>query len=229
MKTIGLLGGMSWESTVPYYTTLNRLVSERLGGLHSAKVLLSSVDFAPLEALMREGDWEEIGRLLAHEAVVLEEAGAGVLVLCTNTMHKVAETLEAAVRIPLLHIADVTGAAVCAAGLGRVGLLGTRFTMEEDFYAARLARLGIDVLTPPADARALVDRVIFQELCRGQLLASSRSAYTEVMQDLVARGAEGIVLACTEIGLLLGDAPFPVPLFDTAVLHARAAADVALA
>ena len=220
---------MSWESTVPYYTTLNRLVSERLGGLHSAKILLSSVDFAPLEALMRAGDWEEIGRLLAHEAIVLEEAGAGVLVLCTNTMHKVAETLEAAVRIPLLHIADVTGTAVRAAGLTRVGLLGTRFTMEEDFYAARLARLGIDVLTPPADARALVDRVIFQELCRGQLLATSRNAYTEVMQDLVARGAEGIVLACTEIGLLLGDAPFPVPLFDTAALHARAAGDVALA
>lgn len=229
MKTIGLLGGMSWESTVPYYTTLNRLVADRLGGLHSAKVLLSSVDFAPLEALMHAGDWGEIGRLLAHEAIVLEEAGAGVLVLCTNTMHKVAETLEAAVRIPLLHIADVTGTAVRAAGLTRVGLLGTRFTMEEDFYSARLARLGIDVLTPPADARALVDRVIFQELCRGQLLASSRRAYTEVMQELVARGAEGIVLACTEIGLLLGDAPFPVPLLDTAVLHARAAADVALA
>ena len=229
MKTIGLLGGMSWESTVPYYTTLNRLVAERLGGLHSAKILLSSVDFAPLEALMRAGDWDEIGRLLAHEAVVLEEAGAGVLLLCTNTMHKVAETLESAVRIPLLHIADVTGAAVRGAGLERVGLLGTRFTMAEDFYAARLARLGIDVLTPPADERALVDRVIFQELCRGQLLDSSRAAYVQVMRDLVTRGADGIVLACTEIGLLLGDAPFPVPLFDTAVLHARAAADLALA
>ena len=145
MKTIGLLGGMSWESTVPYYVTLNRLVAERLGGLHSAKVLLSSVDFAPLEALMRAGDWEEIGRRLAREAVLLEQAGAEVLVLCTNTMHKVAETMEAAVRVPLLHIADVTGAAVRSAGLARVGLLGTRFTMEEDFYSARLARLGIDV------------------------------------------------------------------------------------
>jgi len=229
MKTIGLLGGMSWESTVPYYVTLNRLAAERLGGLHSARVLLSSVDFAPLEALMRAGDWDEIGKVLAREAVLLEAAGAGLLVLCTNTMHKVAETLEAAVGIPLLHIAGVTGTAVRAVGLRRVGLLGTRFTMEEDFYAARLARLGIEVLTPPADARALVDRVIFQELCRGQLLASSRSAYAEVMQGLVARGAEGIVLACTEIGLLLGDAPFPVPLFDTAEIHARAAADAALA
>lgn len=229
MKTIGLLGGMSWESTVPYYTTLNRRVAGRLGGLHSAKVLLSSVDFAPLEALMREGAWEEIGRRLAREAAVLEEAGAGLLLLCTNTMHKVAPALESAVRIPLLHIADVTGAAVRGAGLERVGLLGTRFTMEEEFYTARLARLGIDVLTPPADARALVDRVIFQELCRGQLLESSRAAYLQVMDDLVARGARGIVLACTEIGLLLGDAPFPVPLFDTAALHAEAAADLALA
>ncbi|HPA50981.1 MAG TPA: aspartate/glutamate racemase family protein [Thermoanaerobaculia bacterium] len=229
MKTIGLLGGMSWESTVPYYVTLNRVVAERLGGLHSARVLLSSVDFAPLEALMRARDWDEIGKTLAREAVRLEEAGARVLVLCTNTMHKVAETLEAAVGIPLVHITDVTGTAVRAAGLRRVGLLGTRFTMEEDFYAARLARLGIEVLTPPADARAFVDRVIFEELCRGQFLASSRSGYAEVMQDLVSRGAEGIVLACTEIGLLLGDAPFPVPLFDTAEIHARAAADAALA
>lgn len=227
MKTIGLLGGMSWESTVPYYVTLNRLVAQRLGGLHSAKVLLSSVDFAPLEALMRAGDWDEIGKTLAREARLLEEAGAGVLVLCTNTMHKVAETLEAAVGIPLLHIADAAGTAVRAAGLTRVGLLGTRFTMEQDFYAARLARLGIEVLTPPADARAFVDRVIFEELCRGQLLASSRRAYVEVMQGLVARGAEGIVLACTEIGLRTGDAPFPVPL--TAEIHARAAADAALA
>ena len=228
MKTIGLLGGMSWESTVPYYTTLNRLVAQRLGGLHSAQLLLASVDFAPLEALMRVGAWDEIGRILAREAAVLESAGADVLVLCTNTMHKVAGAIEDAIHVPLIHIADVAGTAVRAAGLARVGLLGTRFTMEEDFYASRLARLGVEVLTPSADERELVDRVIFEELCRGTFLDASRSAYEHVMHALVARGADGIVLACTEIGLLLGDKPFAVPLFDTADLHARAAADFAL-
>ena len=229
MKTIGLIGGMSWESTVPYYQTINRVVGRRLGGLHSAKVALYSVDFDEIEQLQHAGRWEESGEILADAARAVQRAGADVLVLCTNTMHKVAPQIEAAVDIPLLHIADATAARVAEAGLMRVGLLGTRFTMEEDFYRGRLeSRHGLVVLTPPADQRELVHRVIYGELCLGQVLDGSRSAFQQVVGGLVAGGAQGVILGCTEIGLLLRPADAPVPLFDTATIHAEAAAEFAL-
>lgn len=229
MKTIGLLGGMSWESTVPYYQTVNRLVGERLGGLHSASVVLVSVDFEPIEALQHAGRWDELGARLADAARRLEGAGAELLVLCTNTMHRVAAEIEAAVGIPLLHIADATARRIRAAGLGRVGLLGTRFTMEGEFYRGRLeARHGLEVLTPGPEEREVVHRVIYEELCRGTTLQASRQAYRRIIAGLVEAGAEGIVLGCTEIGLLVGAGDAPVPLFDTAAIPAEAAALAAL-
>jgi len=219
---------MSWESTVPYYATVNRTVAARLGGLHSAKLLLSSLDFHELEALQREDRWEEAGELLVREARALERGGADFLVICSNTMHRCLAAVESAVAIPVLHIADATARAIRAAGLTRVGLLGTRFTMEGEFYRARLEDRGIEVLTPPEDERALVHRVIYDELCLGRFLPASRGRYLAVMRSLVERGAGGIVLGCTEIGLLVGGQPFDVPLFDTAELHARAAAELAM-
>jgi aspartate racemase len=229
MKTIGLIGGMSWESTVPYYQTINRVVGERLGALHSAKVALYSVDFHDIEQLQHEGRWEQSGELLADAARAVRRAGADFLALCTNTMHKVAPQIEAAVDIPLLHIADATAARVKGAGLSRVGLLGTKFTMEEDFYRGRLeSRHGLSVMTPPADQRELVHRVIYGELCLGKVLDGSRSAFQQVVDGLVAGGARGVILGCTEIGLLLRPQDAPVPLFDTATIHAEAAAELAL-
>jgi aspartate racemase len=229
MKTIGLIGGMSWESTVPYYQTINRVVCQRLGGLHSAKVALYSVDFEEIERLQREGRWEESGGILADAARAVRRAGADFIVLCTNTMHKVAPQIEAAVDVPLLHIADATAARVKETGLARVGLLGTRFTMEEDFYRGRLeSRHGLSVLTPPAGQRALVHGVIYEELCLGRVRDDSRREFQQVVADLVARGAQGVILGCTEIGLLLRAADAPVPLFDTATIHAEAAATFAL-
>lgn len=229
MKTIGLIGGMSWESTVPYYRLVNEAVAKRLGGLHSAKVLLASVDFAEVEAMQKAGDWDAAGQLLADTARTLERAGADFLVVCTNTMHKVADTIEAAVSIPLLHIADATGAEVKALGLRRVGLLGTRFTMEQDFYKARLqGRHGIEAIVPAEADRAIVHRVIYDELCLGKVLAPSREEYRRIIRGLVEAGAEGIVLACTEIPMLVGAADSPVPVFDTTALHARKAAGWAL-
>jgi aspartate racemase len=229
MKTIGLIGGMSWESTVPYYQAINRVVGTRLGGLHSAKVALFSVDFHEIERLQHAGRWEESGSILADAARAVQRAGADFLVLCTNTLHKVAPQVEAAVDIPLLHIADATAAKVKAAGLTRVGLLGTRFTMEEDFYRGRLeGRHGLSVLTPPADQRALVHSVIYGELCLGSVRGESRQAFKQVVAGLVARDAGGVILGCTEIGLLLRPEDAPVPLFDTATIHAEAAAQYAL-
>ena len=229
MKTIGLVGGMSWESTVPYYQVINRVVGKRLGGLHSAKVALYSVDFDEIEVLQREGRWEESGEILAGAARAVRRAGADFIVLCTNTMHKVAGQIEAAVDIPLLHIADATAERVKAAGLTRIGLLGTRFTMEEDFYRGRLEiRHGLSVLTPPADERALVHGVIYNELCLGNVRGESREALRRIVEALAARGAQGVILGCTEIGLLLRQDDAPVPLFDTAAIHAEAAADYAL-
>ena len=229
MKTIGLIGGMSWESTVPYYQTINRVVCQRLGGLHSAKVALYSVDFDEIERLQREGRWEESGGILADAARAVRRAGADFIVLCTNTMHKVAPQIEAAVDVPLLHIADATAARVKETGLARVGLLGTRFTMEEDFYRGRLeSRHGLSVLTPPAGQRALVHGVIYEELCLGRVRDDSRREFQQVVADLVARGAQGVILGCTEIGLLLRPQDAPVPLFDTATIHAEAAAEFAL-
>ncbi|MFF4919814.1 aspartate/glutamate racemase family protein [Kitasatospora sp. NPDC001261] len=229
MKTIGLIGGMSWESTAEYYRLLNRLTRERLGGLHSARLVLYSVDFAQIERLQTAGRWEEAGQVLADAARSLEAAGADLLLICTNTMHKVADQVAAAVSVPLLHLADTTAAAVRAAGLRRVGLLGTAFTMEQDFYRGRLAAGGLDVQVPQADSRALVHRVIYEELCVGLVREESRAAYRRVIGELVAGGAEGIVLGCTEIELLVRPEDSPVPVFPTTRLHAEAAVDAALA
>jgi aspartate racemase len=229
MKLLGLIGGMSPESTVPYYRLLNRHVGERLGGLHSARLLLYSVDFADIAALQAQDRWAEAGELLADAARRLRGAGAQAIVLCTNTMHEVAPAIEAAVDIPLLHIADPTAAAIRAAGLERIGLLGTRFTMERDFYRGRLARVGIATLVPDADGRERVHRAIYDELCRGVFAAPTRAAFVGEIRALVERGAQGIVFGCTEIGLLLGRDDCPVPSFDTAALHAQAAVDFALA
>lgn len=229
MKTVGLLGGMSWESTIPYYRIVNETVRDALGGLHSAKLVLYSVDYHEIEQLQRSGDWAEAGAALSAAAVSLEGAGAEAIVLCTNTMHKVAPAIEAAIGIPLLHIADPTAAAIKAAGLTTVGLLGTRFTMEEDFYRERLSGVhGIDVLIPEEHDRALVHSVIYDELCCGTVDDASRAEYRAVIDRLVAAGAQAIVLGCTEIGLLVGPEDSAVPLFDTTDLHARAAAHWAL-
>ena len=226
LKTIGLIGGMSWESTVPYYRQINELVKQRLGGLHSARLVLYSVDFHDIERLQHAGDWAAAGALLADAARALERAGAQGLVLCSNTMHKVAPVIEVAVRIPLLHIADPTAQELRAAGFSRVGLLGTRFTMEQAFYKDRLRHQhGLQVLTPEVGDRECVHRIIYEELCLGQVLDSSRDAYRRVMAQLVAQGAQAIILGCTEISLLVGPADSAVPLFDTTALHARHAAE----
>lgn len=229
MKTIGLIGGMSWESTVPYYRRINEVVRETLGGLHSAKVLLLSVDFHEIEALQRTGDWAAAGTQLAQAGLTLEKAGADFLVLCTNTMHKVAPAIESATGIPLLHIADATAARISRAGIAGVGLLGTAFTMEEEFYRERLEAHGIEVIVPDAHDRAVVHRVIYDELCLGAVRDDSRARYRAIMQRLVGRGAQGIVLGCTEIGMLVSATDSTVPLFDTAEIHAVAAAELALA
>jgi len=229
MKTIGLIGGMSWESTVPYYQTINRTVAAHLGGLHSARVLLYSVDFAEVEALQHAGRWDDAGALLADCARRLEAAGADLLVLCTNTMHKVADAIEIAVKIPLLHIADPTAQAIRAAGHARVGLLGTRFTMEQDFYRARLTdRHRLEVLVPPAEQREVLHRIIYDELCLGLIREDSRREFQRIAADLIASGAQCVILGCTEIGLLLKDGDVAAPLFDTTALHARAAAMTAM-
>ena len=219
---------MSWESSAEYYRLLNEGVRERLGGLHSARVVLASLDFAEVETLQAAGDWEAAGRLLARHARGLEAAGADLVLLCTNTMHKVADEVQAAIGIPLLHLADATAAAVRTAGLGRVGLLGTAFTMEQSFYTGRLAGHGLEVLVPDAPGRELVHRVIYDELCRGVVREESRAAYRRVVDELVGRGAEGVVLGCTEIELLLGPEDVDVPTFPTTRLHVAAALEAAL-
>lgn len=220
---------MSWESTAEYYRLINQGVSARLGGLHSAKVLMSSVDFAEIEALQVAGDWDAAGAALADDASRLERAGADFVVLCTNTMHKVADRIEDAVSIPLLHLADATADAVKRAGVRRVGLLGTAFTMEQDFYRDRLTAAGLEVLIPDADDRADVHCIIYDELCMGKVLPDSRERYDEVIAKLVADGAEGVILGCTEIELLVDpDGPSPVPLFATTRIHAQAAVEWAL-
>ena len=229
MRTLGLIGGMSWESTLPYYRLVNERVRERLGGLHSAKLLLYSVDFAEVEAMQRRGDWDAAGALMVDVAQRLQRAGAQAIVICTNTMHLLAPRVEAEVALPLLHIADAAADAVVGLGIKRIALLGTRFTMEQPFYRERLEARGLDVLVPGDDERADVHRIIYDELCRGAVRDASRDRYREVIAALVARGAQGVVLGCTEIGLLVGDADADVPLFDTTELHARAAADWALA
>jgi aspartate racemase len=229
MKTLGLIGGMSWESTLPYYRLVNEAVKTRLGGLHSAKLVLYSVDFHEIEVLQREDRWDEAGAMLADAARALDAAGAELLVLCTNTMHKVADAIEQATSRPLLHIADCTADALQAAGMRRIGLLGTRFTMEQDFYRARLARRhGLEVIVPEAADRDTVHRVIYEELCRGEVRETSRAAYRAIMARLVDAGAEAIVLGCTEIGLLVAGEDARVPLFDTTRIHAERAVQEAL-
>jgi aspartate racemase len=230
MKRIGLLGGMSWESSAEYYRFVNEAVRKRLGGLHSADCLLRSVDFAAVEELQRTGRWNEAGKLLTAEALALVAGGAELLVLCTNTMHRVADQIAAVVEIPFVHIADTTADAVRAAGLSTVGLLATAYTMEQDFYVGRLERThGLAVVVPDAEDRRLVHDVIYQELCLGIVKEDSRQAYRRVIGDLVGRGAEGILLGCTEIDLLIGPPDAPVPVFDTTRLHAERAVDLALA
>lgn len=229
MRIIGLIGGMSWESSTEYYRRINTLTRAALGPLASARSLMYTVDFREVEALQRADRWDEAAALLTDAGQRLERGGAACIVLCTNTMHKVAASLEAAVEIPLLHIADCTAERIKAAGIERVGFLGTAFTMEEPFYRGRLSeRFGLDVLTPENADRALVHRIIYDELCQGKVEASSRAEYARIMRDLAARSAQGIILGCTEITLLVGQAESPVPVFDTTQIHAEAAVAFAM-
>lgn len=228
MKTIGLLGGMSWESTQTYYRLINEGVKSRLGGLHSAKLVLYSVDFAEIEALQHQGDWPATARILSGAALSLENAGADFLMIGTNTMHKVAPEIEEAINIPLLHIADATAKVLTQDNIQRVGLLGTRFTMEQAFYRERLEAAGIEVVTPDAPQRADVHRVIYEELCQGEIQAPSREAYLAVINSLAEQGAQAVILGCTEIGLLIKQTDTPVPLYDTTAIHAAQAVNQAL-
>ncbi|MGI2258674.1 aspartate/glutamate racemase family protein [Shewanella sp. GXUN23E] len=229
MKTIGLLGGMSWESTASYYAMINQGIKQQLGGLHSAKLVLNSVDFAEIEKLQHEGNWACTAKMLTKAAVGVEAAGADFLLICTNTMHKVAPQIELVINIPLLHIADATADKLLGAGIDCVGLLGTRFTMEQDFYISRLEAKGIRVLVPDEGGRDVVHRVIYQELCQGLINDSSRQDYLAIMEALAGQGAQGIILGCTEIGLLVKQADTEIPLFDTTAIHAQAAVQMALA
>ena len=229
MKTLGLLGGMSWESTQTYYRLLNQQVAQRLGGLHSAKVILDSLDFADVEVLQRAGQWDALADLLVKHALRVEAAGAEGLIIGTNTMHRVAPQVEAALSIPLLHIADATAQALLEDGVQIVGLLGTRFTMEQAFYRERLEAQGITVLVPNDAQREEVHRIIYQELCRGVLDKNSRAAYLDVVEDLHRRGVGGVILGCTEIGLLINQHDTTVALYDTTFLHAKSGVEWALA
>jgi aspartate racemase len=229
VKTLGLLGGMTWHSTVDYYRLINEGVQKRLGGSHSAELLMLSIDFVPVEELQVKGDWAGMGRLMAGWAKRLEDAGAEGLVICTNTMHRLAGEVQKAIHIPLIHIADATAAAVNKAGLHTVGLLGTRYTMELDFYRGRLEKEhGLKVLIPEEPGRTLVHDVIYKELTYGTIRDESRAGYIKVIEDLVRRGAQGVILGCTEIPLLVKAKDSPVPVFDTTALHAAAAVDFAL-
>jgi aspartate racemase len=230
MKRIGLLGGMSWESSAEYYRFVNEEIRARRGGLHSADCVLRSVDFTDIEPLQRAGRWQEAGALLAAEARLLASAGAEVLVLCTNTMHKVADAVSAAVDMPFVHIADATAEAVRAHGLRTVGLLATAYTMEQDFYIGRLREAhGLSVLVPGDADRRIVHDVIYDELCVGVISDSSREEYRRIMLELSQRGAQGVLFGCTEIDLLVGPEDAPVPVFDTTRLHVKKAVDLALA
>ena len=228
MKTIGLLGGMSWESTEHYYRLINEATRETLGGLHSAPVAMFSVDFQEIEQLQHADEWDLMAAILSRRAAQIEAGGAELLLICTNTMHRVADVIEAAINIPLLHIADATAAAVKAAGIDRVGLLGTKFTMEQDFYRGRLEEHGLDVLVPDDEDRDIVHRVIYEELCLGQIEDDSRKEYLRIIDDLADRGAQGVIEGCTEIGLLVNQQHTEIPLFDTTAIHARASVAEAL-
>ncbi|WP_227318162.1 aspartate/glutamate racemase [Cedecea davisae] len=221
MKTIGLLGGMSWESTIPYYRLINEGIKQRLGGLHSAKIVLHSVDFHEIEVCQSAGEWDKAGEMLAEAALGLQKAGAEGIVLCTNTMHKVAHQIEARCSLPFLHIADATGRAIAAQGVSQVALLGTRYTMEQDFYRGRLEeQFAIRSIIPNEAQRQRINQIIFDELCLGVINPESKSYYQHVIGELQAQGAEGVIFGCTEIGLLLGQQDCPLPVFDTAAIHA---------
>lgn len=229
MKTLGLIGGMSWESTVPYYRMINEHVKQQLGGLHSAKLFLYSVDFYEIEKLQMAGDWQQAGEILGNAANALARAGAEVIVVCTNTMHKVADDIERIGGLPLLHIADATAEKIKGQGLRKIGLLGTRFTMEQDFYRGRLQDIHeIEVVTPDEADRAIVHRIIYEELCLGIVNDASREEYRQIIAKLELQGVEGIILGCTEITLLVGAEDASVPVFDTTAIHALAAAEFSL-
>lgn len=229
MKTIGLLGGMSWESTIPYYRLINEGIKEQLGGLHSAKIVLHSVDFHEIEACQSKGEWDLAGKMLAQAAVGLQKAGAEGIVLCTNTMHKVAHHIESRCGLPFLHIADATGRAITAQNVQRVALLGTRYTMEQDFYRGRLsAEFGIESLIPEEPQRLRINQIIFEELCLGKITEESKRYYQQVIEELQGQGAQGVIFGCTEIGLLLNQQDSPLPVFDTAAIHAADAVNFML-
>lgn len=229
MKTIGLIGGMSWESTLLYYRIINEQTRQRLGGLHSAQIAMLSVDFAPIEAMQHSGDWAGTARVLGDAAKSLEDAGADFFLICTNTMHQVADEVQAAVSIPLLHIADATGKKLQADGVKKIGLLGTAFTMEMDFYRSRIEAAGIEVVVPEMHDRQSVHDIIYQELCLGVVDADSREVYLSVIERIREQGIEGVILGCTEIGMLIGSEHTNLPLYDTTVIHAEQAVDTMLA
>lgn len=228
LKTIGLIGGMSWESSLEYYRIINEEVKNRLGGLHSATCMLYSVDFETIERYQKEADWESAGKLLGNVALALENAGADFIVICTNTMHKVVEAIEEKISIPILHIADATANEIQKSKIQKVGLLGTKYTMEQDFYKSRIESNGIKVIVPNTEERTEINRIIFNELVLGKVNQKSRDYYKQVIQSLIEDGAEGIILGCTEIGLLVKQEDSKVPLFDTTVIHAMASVNKAL-
>ncbi|HEX7064358.1 MAG TPA: aspartate/glutamate racemase family protein [Bacillales bacterium] len=228
MKTIGLIGGMSWESSAEYYRLINEEVKNRLGGLHSAKCFLYSVDFEEIERYQADGNWEKAGEVLGDAALSLEKGGADFVVICTNTMHKVVDAVEKEISIPILHIADATADQIKKDGIRSVGLLGTKYTMEQDFYKSRMESNGIKVIIPSNDDRKLVNQVIYEELCLGKVLQTSKDEYKRIMEGLIEGGAEGIILGCTEIGLLVKHEDIEVPLFDTTAIHAIEAVDRSL-
>lgn len=228
MKTIGLLGGMSWESTALYYQQINKMVHGKLGKLHSAKVIINSVDFEEIAALQAKGLWQEAGAYLAEQAQNLEKAGAECILVCTNTMHKIASQIEDAITVPFLHIADATAKEIVSQNIDKVALLGTAFTMEQDFYKARLQEHGIDVMIPNEADRKIVHRIIYEELCLGVINPNSRQKYETIVEQLIAEGAKGIILGCTEICMLIGELKFSVPLFDTTTIHAKEAVSFSL-
>ena len=229
MKTIGLIGGMSWESTVEYYRAINEGIKKSLGGLHSAKIILYSVDFEPIERLQREEDWEGTAKILTEAALSVQAAGADFLLICTNTMHKVAPQIEKAIQIPILHIADTTAEVLVEHGVKKAGLLGTMFTMEHDFYKGRLSRkYGLDVMIPSKEDRKVVHDIIYQELCLGEIVKTSKAKYLQIIDKLAKEGAEAVILGCTEIGMLVNQDDTGVPLFDTTVIHAEKAVEYAI-
>lgn len=228
MKTIGLIGGMSWESTIPYYRIINETIKEKLGGLHSARCILYSVEFAEIEKLQAEGKWEESGKILGDAAAKLEATGAEFIVICTNTMHKVAPQVQSMIHIPLLHIAEVTADVLIDKNISKVALLGTKYTMLQDFYKEKLTERGIEVMIPGEEDIEMVNNVIFKELCLGDIKSSSKLAFLRIIQELSEKGAQGVILGCTEIGMLVSQSDTSVPLFDTTLIHAKSAALTAL-